>query len=134
MRPLRHVKAAVITALATAACHTVLATGFSRARAQETAESSWAALPGMAAGFLLSCALMPLLLWAGMRLLGERRIFPLFLGCGALWVLLVLLYVDDVDRPSGHMPVLALVLFVAAGALLGGAGAARDGGRGAGNG
>ncbi|MGW0118422.1 hypothetical protein [Streptomyces sp. NPDC003327] len=126
MRSVRHAKAAAVTVLAAAACHAVLSTGLSWARDQEHGSpDSWAALPGFAGTVLVTWILMPLLLWGGMRLLGERGTAPLLLACGVLWAALTLLYVDDVDRPSGMMPVPALVLFVVAGALAGGLGSRR---------
>ncbi|WP_143688467.1 hypothetical protein [Streptomyces barkulensis] len=125
----RALKAVVITAVATAAGHLTMSAGFAWARAQEPDHpDDWSGLPGFSATVLATWTLMPLALWIGMRVLGERRTWLQILLGTPLWIGVSSVYIDDVDRPGGLMSVPVLVAFVLAGALLGAydPGSARD--------
>ncbi|GAA2580888.1 MULTISPECIES: hypothetical protein [Streptomyces] len=127
MRYVRFVKGAVTVAVSTAACHSLMYAGFAGAR-----ESAAASEDDMWAGafeFLLTTAaswvLMPLLLWAGMRVMGETGNTVLVALGGLVWLGLSGYFTDDIDRAGGHIPVPALVVFVLLGTALAGAGTGR---------
>ncbi|SFK30457.1 hypothetical protein [Streptomyces pini] len=116
----RALKAAVITAISTAAGHLTMSAGFAWARGQEPDHpDDWSGLPEFGATLLATWILMPLALWIGMRVLGERRTWLQILLGTLLWIGVSSVYIDDVDRPGGLMSVPVLVLFVLAGTLLG---------------
>ncbi|GHD22407.1 hypothetical protein GCM10010313_57130 [Streptomyces violarus] len=68
-----------------------------------------------------SWALMPLLLWFGMRVLRETGNTVLVVVGGLVWAGVSGYFTDDIDRAGGHIPVLALVIFVLLGTALAGA-------------
>ncbi|MET8215169.1 hypothetical protein [Streptomyces hirsutus] len=114
MRYMRHAKGALTVVAATAACHTLMSAGYtwvqdSRATADHTMFSG-------AFEFLLttaaSWALMPLLLWVGMRVMGETGNAVLVLVGGLVWVGVSGYFIDAIDRPGGHMPIPALAAYV----------------------
>jgi hypothetical protein len=113
MRYVRFVKGAVTVAVATAACHTLMSAGFASARDSEGESDN--AFAG-AFEFLLttaaSWALMPLLLWAGMQMMGETGNVSLVLVGGLAWLGLSGYYIDDIDRAGGHVPALALAAYI----------------------
>jgi hypothetical protein len=116
----RTLKAAVVTAIATVACHLTMSAGFAWARGQEPDHpDDWSGLLEFGATVLATWMVMPLVLWIGMRVLGERRTWPQILLGTPLWIGVSSVYIDDVDRPGGLMPVPVLVLFVLVGTLLG---------------
>ncbi|MFP8882736.1 hypothetical protein [Streptomyces mangrovi] len=116
----RALKAAVVTVVATAAGHLAMSAGFAWARGQKPDHpDDWSGLPEFGATVLATWTLMPLALWIGMRVLGERRTQLQILLGTPLWIGVSSVYIDDVDRPGGLMPVPVLVMFVLAGALLG---------------
>ncbi|MEV6260901.1 hypothetical protein AB0M42_09130 [Streptomyces sp. NPDC051784] len=121
MRYARWVKGAVTVVVATAACHTLMSAGFASAR--DSASGSDYAFAG-SFEFLLTTAaswvLMPLLLWAGMRVSGETRNVALVAVGGLVWLGLSGYCIDDIDRPGGHMPVLALAAYIVVGTGLAG--------------
>ncbi|MFC7817455.1 hypothetical protein ACFUTR_22775 [Streptomyces sp. NPDC057367] len=120
MNHVRTLKAAVVTIAATAACHLTMNAGLAWARGQESDHpNDWAGTVEFGVTLLATWMLMPLMLWIGMRVLGERRTQLQFIVAALLWIVVSLMYVDDVDRPGGHMPAPALVVFVLVGALLG---------------
>ncbi|MDQ1017534.1 hypothetical protein [Streptomyces afghaniensis] len=124
MRYVRHVKGAVTVTAATAACHTLMSAGFAWAR-DSAAESGDTMFSG-AFEFLLTTAaswvLMPLLLWAGMRVMGETGNTVLVAVGGLVWLGLSGYFTDDIDRAGGHIPILALAAYVLLGTGLAGAG------------
>lgn len=128
----RTLKAAVVTITATVACHLTMSAGFAWARGQESDHpDDWSGMLEFGATVLATWILMPLVLWIGMRVLGERRTHLQILLGTPLWIGVSSVYIDDVDRPGGGlMPVPVLVAFVLAGALLGAhdPGSARNGG------
>ncbi|MGW8066666.1 hypothetical protein ACVV2G_31390 [Streptomyces ziwulingensis] len=123
MRHARRAKGALTVTAATAACHTLMSAGYAWAR-DSTAAGGDTMLSG-AFEFLLttaaSWALMPLLLWAGMRAMGEARTTVLPAGGGLAWVALSGYFIDDIDRAGGHIPLLALAAYVLLGTGLAGA-------------
>ncbi|CAL9327979.1 hypothetical protein [Streptomyces sp. Tu 3180] len=125
MQYVRHAKGALTVAAATVACHALMSAGYTWARG--SAAASGDTMFSGAFEFLLttaaSWALMPLLLWAGMRVTGETGNAVLVLVGGLVWAGLSGYYIDDIDFPGGHMPVLALAAYVLLGTGLAGAGA-----------
>ncbi|WDV51444.1 hypothetical protein PV963_14180 [Streptomyces coeruleorubidus] len=123
MRYVRFVKGAVTVAVSTAACHSLMYAGFAGARESAVASEDdvWAG----AFEFLLTTAaswiLMPLLLWAGMRVMRETGNTVLVAVGGFVWLGLSGYFTDDIDRAGGHLPVLALTAYVLLGTALAGA-------------
>ncbi len=124
MRYLRHVKGAVTVAASTAACHSLMYAGFAGARESAAAseDDMWAGAFEFLFTTAASWALMPLLLWAGMRVMGETGNTVLVLVGGLVWAVLSGYFTDDIDRAGGHIPVLALAAYVLLGTALAGAG------------
>ncbi|MFD7514911.1 hypothetical protein ACFV85_08915 [Streptomyces niveus] len=116
---LRHAKGAVVVVVATAACHGVMSGGYAGAR--DAAGGDAGAFSG-GIGFLLttlaSWVLMPVLLWAGMNLVGETGNAALLVICGLVWLGVSGYFIDDIDRSGGHIPIPALVAYVLLGAAL----------------
>ncbi|GAB3107780.1 hypothetical protein GCM10027160_04870 [Streptomyces calidiresistens] len=114
MRYMRHAKGALTVTAATAACHALMSAGYARARDASTGAGD--VLFSGAPEFLLTTAasrlLMPILLWAGMRLTGERDTTVFVLVGGLMWAGLSGYFIDAVDRSGGHMPLPALAVFV----------------------
>lgn len=128
MRYVRSVKGAVTVVVATAACHTLMSVGFASAR--DSAAGSDDAFAGTFELLLTtaaSWALMPLLLWAGMRVMGETGNVVLVVVGGLVWLGLSGYFTDDIDRPGGHMPLLALAAYILLGTGLAGVGPGRRG-------
>ncbi|MFH8498441.1 hypothetical protein [Streptomyces coeruleorubidus] len=124
MRYARFVKGGVTVAVSTAACHTLMYAGFAWARDSAAANGDEAF--GGAFEFLLTTAaswvLMPLLLWAGMRVMGETGNTLLVAIGGLVWLGLSGYFIDDIDRAGGHIPTLALAAYVLLGTGLAGVG------------
>ncbi|MFF7307276.1 hypothetical protein [Streptomyces sp. NPDC008137] len=120
----RFIKGAVTVVAATAACHSLMYAGFAGARESAAAneDDMWAGAFEFLFTMAASWALMPLLLWAGMRVLGETGNAVLVLVGGLVWAVLSGYFTNDIDRAGGHMPVPALVAYVLAGTAVSGAG------------
>lgn len=120
----RLARGAFTVVVATAACHTVMSAGYAWARDRRVALGD--TLFAGSVEFLLTTAaswmLMPLLLWVGMRVAGQRRNGPLVLIGGLTWVGISGYFIDDIDHPGGHMPFLAIAAFVLLGTALSTAG------------
>ncbi|KAB7836906.1 hypothetical protein [Streptomyces mobaraensis] len=118
----RPLKGAAVTALAVLACHTVLTTGFAAARAEEKADpqSAWAGTGVWLATFVVGLLLaMPVLLWAGMRLLREKNNHLLVGGGGLAWFFAAGRRVDALEYGVGrHVPWPLVAGVIAVGALL----------------
>ncbi|MCF0078872.1 hypothetical protein [Streptomyces lomondensis] len=129
MRYTRLAKGAVTVAAATAVCHAILTAGYAWARDKAaTGEATiFAGVFEWTVTTSASWALMPLLLGAGMRVMREAGNTALMVGGGLIWAVLCLSFVDEIDRPGGHMPVSGLVAFLLAGTALAGRGPARTG-------
>ncbi|MFF5257106.1 hypothetical protein ACFY4K_34480 [Streptomyces leeuwenhoekii] len=124
----RSVKGAITVVVATAACHTLMSVGFAAAR--DSAAGSDDAFAGTFELLLTtaaSWALMPLLLWAGMRVMGETGNVVLVVVGGLVWLGLSGYFTDDIDRPGGHMPLLTLAAHILLGTGLAGVGPGRRG-------
>ncbi|MET4921020.1 hypothetical protein P3L51_01335 [Streptomyces sp. PSRA5] len=67
-----------------------------------------------------SWALLPFLLWAGMRLAGETGNVVLVLVGGLVWFGVSGYFIDDIDSTGGHIPIPVLVAYVLLGAALAG--------------
>ncbi|MER6148022.1 hypothetical protein [Streptomyces hirsutus] len=114
MRYMRHAKGALTVVAATAACHALMSAGYAWAR--DTAAASGDTIFSGAFEFLLttaaSWALMPLLLWVGMRVMGETGNAVLVLVGGLVWVGVSGYFIDDIDFAGGRIPLLALAAYV----------------------
>ena len=123
IRYVRHAKGALTVVAATAACHAVMSGGYAWAR--DSATASGDTMFSGAFEFLFTTAaswtLMPLLLWAGMRVMGETGNAVLVLVGGLVWAGLSGYCIDDIDSTGGHMPIPALVAYVLVGTGLAGA-------------
>ncbi|MEV6960679.1 hypothetical protein AB0M97_16060 [Streptomyces sp. NPDC051207] len=124
---IRHAKGALTVAAATAACHTLMSVGYTWARDSRATDEH--TMFSGAFEFLLTTTaawtLMPLLLWAGMRIMGETGNAALVLVGGLVWAGLSGYYIDDIDFPGGHIPVMALAAYVLLGTALAGVGPVR---------
>ncbi|MEG3631023.1 hypothetical protein [Streptomyces poriticola] len=124
MQYLRHAKGALTAAAATAACHTLMSAGYAWSR--DSAAASGETIFSGAFEFLLataaSWALMPVLLWAGMRMMRETGNLVLVLVGGLVWAGISGYFIDDISFAGGHMPVLALAAYVLLGTALAGIG------------
>ncbi|MFF8633522.1 hypothetical protein ACF052_04795 [Streptomyces pilosus] len=110
MQYVRHAKGALTAVLATAVCHTLMYAGYAWARDSATASGD-TLFSGAFEFFLTSVtswALMPVLLWAGMRLLGETGNTMFVFGGGLVWAGASGYFIDDIDSAGGHMPLLVL--------------------------
>ncbi|MEI5097648.1 hypothetical protein RB200_02015 [Streptomyces sp. PmtG] len=119
---IRHAKGALAATVATAACHTVMSGGYAWARdAKDRDPDAWfAGATQFVVTTLASWALMPLLLWAVMRLTRETGTQRLVVVGSVVWLGLSGYSIDAIDQSGGHMPVPALVSYVLIGALLAG--------------
>ncbi|CAL9450121.1 hypothetical protein [Streptomyces sp. enrichment culture] len=118
----RIAKGAVTVIAATAVCHSLMSAGY--AWASDSRATDEATIGSGAFEFLLTTAaswtLMPLLLWVGMRVMGEAGNAVLVLVGGLVWAGLSGYYIDDIDRAGGHMPVMAFAAYVLLGTALAG--------------
>ncbi|MFD0207801.1 hypothetical protein ACFVH9_01295 [Streptomyces hirsutus] len=128
MQYIRHAKGALTVVAATAACHALMSAGYAWAR--DTAAASGDTIFSGAFEFLLttaaSWALMPLLLWVGMRVMGETGNAVLVLVGGLVWVGVSGYFINDISFAGGHMPIPALVAYVLVGTGLAGVDPARS--------
>ncbi|MFD4941681.1 hypothetical protein ACFWNT_03880 [Streptomyces sp. NPDC058409] len=116
-------KALVVTVIAAALSHLLLSDGLSLSQWQQAATNVGGDLGGsgdtaFSAAIVNTLLVMPAVLWAGMRLLRERRVY-LTVTVGTIgWFVTVGNYVDQLSvRPSTVMPLGPLVLFIAVTAL-----------------
>lgn len=127
MQYIRHAKGALTVVVAAAACHTFMSAGYAWVR-DSRATDEHTMFTG-AFEFLLTTAaswtLMPLLLWAGMRMMGETGNAVLVLVGGLAWAVLSGYYIDDIETAGGHIPPLALAAYVLLGTGLAGVGPGR---------
>ncbi|WP_282797588.1 hypothetical protein [Streptomyces sp. CC224B] len=122
LRTGRALKGAMVTAVAVFVCHVILSAGLATARAERQAhsEEAWAGTVAWLAAFVLNTVfVMPLLLWAGMRILREKDCHLLVVGGSLVWFLGAGYGVDGIDSVEGGLlPVPLLLGVVALGALL----------------
>ncbi|MEW1549901.1 hypothetical protein [Streptomyces tsukubensis] len=116
MNLIRCAKGAVTASAATAACYTLMYRGYAWAREAADTRTARGGTFGGAIEHLLTTAgswtLMPLLLWAGMRLLREGGNTVFVLAGGAAWVLVSGILIDDIDFPGSRTPYVALAAYV----------------------
>ncbi|MEK9521486.1 hypothetical protein MIU24_19135 [Streptomyces venezuelae] len=119
----RLLKAVIVSAVAVAAAHLILSDTLSLSFAGE-ASATLGAGPGYSANQAFTVALMntallmPLVLWIGMRVTGERRVGPMVLVGAVAWITAVAHGIDVVDdTPGALLPWRSLVVVVAITAL-----------------
>jgi hypothetical protein len=121
-RAARPLKGTAVTAIAILVCHVILSVGYAAVRARRRANPSglWAdtdlRLATVALGLVI---VMPLLLWLGMRIMGEKDNYALVIGGSLAWLFGAgynLSYIKSM--PSTHLPVPLLVGIVTVGGLL----------------
>jgi len=116
-------KALVVTVLAVALCHLLLSDGLSLSQWQQAATNVGGDLGGsgdaaFSAAVVNTLLAMPAVLWLGMRLLRERRVYLIVIVGTVGWFFTVGQYIDRLtERPSTVMPLGLLALFVAVTAL-----------------
>ncbi|MEU6331790.1 hypothetical protein ABZ851_31650 [Streptomyces sp. NPDC047049] len=121
-RAARPLKGAAVTAFAILVCHVILSAGYAAARAKKRADPSnaWADFDVRLATFALGLVIvMPLILWIGMRITGEKDNYALVIGGSLAWLFGAgynLSYIEC--TPSKHLPLPLLVALVAVGGLL----------------
>lgn len=122
MNHMRRAKGALAAALATAVCHTVMSLGYAEARggADRDPGAEFAGTTGFILTSLASWILMPVLLWAGMRLVRETSNHLLVISGAVIWFALSGYFMDNIDQEGGHMPFLALSAYLLIAALLAG--------------
>ncbi|MFD8460037.1 hypothetical protein [Streptomyces antimycoticus] len=122
-RAVQPLKGAAVTVVAVLVCHLVLSAGYAIARDQKGRDpdgGSWISAEIHLVTFVLGPLLvMPLLLWAGMRILGERDNYLLIIVGSLLWLLGAGYNLNHLQyTPGAHLPVPLLAGMVAVGALL----------------
>ncbi|MEU1047204.1 hypothetical protein ABZ400_18855 [Streptomyces sp. NPDC005897] len=128
MRYARHAKGALTVTGATAASHALMSSGYTWARDSAAAgDTVFSGAFEFLATTAASWALMPLVLWAGMQVLGEAGNTVLLITGGLAWVGLSGYFIDDIDRTGGQIPILALAAYVVLCTGLAGAGSSHRG-------
>ncbi|WP_086832528.1 hypothetical protein [Streptomyces sp. NRRL B-24572] len=119
----RFLKALVVSALGVAASHLILSDTLSLSFAGQAA-STLGAGPGYSADQAFTTALintflvMPLVLWIGMLVAGERRVGPMVLVGAVAWITAVGNGIDLIDdAPGTLLPFRSLALVVGITAL-----------------
>ncbi|MFE7515332.1 hypothetical protein ACFU8I_29495 [Streptomyces sp. NPDC057540] len=119
----RLLKALIVSALGVAAAHLILSDTLYLSFAGQAA-STLGAGPGYSADQAFTTALintflvMPLVLWIGMLVAGERRVGPMVLVGTVAWITAVGNGIDLIDdAPDTLLPLRSLVLVVAVTAL-----------------
>ncbi|MFF4175356.1 hypothetical protein [Streptomyces sp. NPDC001750] len=116
-------KALMVTVLTTALSHLLLSDGLSLSQWQQAAASVGGDLGGsgdtaFSAAVVNTLLAMPAVLWLGMRLLRERRVYLTVIVGAVGWFFTVGQYIDSLsERPSMVMPLGMLAVFVAVTAL-----------------
>ncbi|MFI0923319.1 hypothetical protein [Streptomyces sp. NPDC021012] len=119
----RFLKALIVSVLGVAASHLILSDTLYLSFAGQAA-SSLGAGPGYSADQAFTTALintflvMPLVLWIGMRITGERRVGPMVLVGVVAWITAVGNGIDLIDdAPDTLLPLRSLALVVGVTAL-----------------
>ncbi|MGW4853549.1 hypothetical protein ACWEPZ_20230 [Streptomyces sp. NPDC004288] len=119
----RLLKAVIVSTLGVAAAHLILSDTLYLSFAGQAA-STLGAGPGYSADQAFTTALintflvMPLVLWIGMLVSGERRVGPMVLVGAIAWVTAVGNGIDVIDdAPDAILPIRSLVLVVVVTAL-----------------
>ncbi|MCX4982617.1 hypothetical protein [Streptomyces sp. NBC_00572] len=119
----RLLKAVIVSLLAVAASHLVLSDTLYLALSGQAAATlgvgpGYSADQAFTAAIMNTVLLMPFVLWAGMRITGERRVGPMVLVGTVGWVAVVGNGIDAIDDvPGALLPLRSLVLVVAVTAL-----------------
>ncbi|MFF6883698.1 hypothetical protein ACFY9F_10960 [Streptomyces sp. NPDC012421] len=119
----RLAKGAVVSALAVGAAHVVLSDTLrfalvGQASATLGAPTGYGTAQVFTTALLNTALVMPLVLWAGMRLSGERKVGAMVLVGSAGWITAVWNGIDGIDDSFGAvLPLRSLALVVAATAL-----------------
>ncbi|OKJ60158.1 hypothetical protein AMK27_22260 [Streptomyces sp. CB02009] len=119
----RLLKAVIVSLLAVAASHLILSDTLYMFFAGQAA-STLGAGPGYSSDQVFTAAimntvlLMPLVLWIGMRVTGERKVWPMVLAGTAAWITAVGHGIDTIDDvPWALLPWRSLILVVTVTAL-----------------
>ncbi|MEW2189264.1 hypothetical protein [Streptomyces microflavus] len=119
-------KAFLVTVVAVALSHVILSDGLFVSLVGQAATNMGAG-PGYSSDVSFTSAVvnttltMALVLWVGMRLLRERRVYLMVLVGAVGWFLTVMANVDDLlERAYGLMPLASMALFVLVTALTAG--------------
>lgn len=112
----RAAKGAAVTALAVWVCSRILVGGFDITRDRDSGSGGLDPTPLIA--LAVSLAAMPLILWAGMRVSGERRNAPLVWLTTVSWLFAGGYLFDTLDRAGGHIPAAVLGGYAAGGAFV----------------
>ncbi|MGW7280039.1 hypothetical protein ACWGIV_17375 [Streptomyces sp. NPDC054844] len=135
MRYARHAKGALTVTLATVASHALMSSGYAWARDSATSgDTVFSGVFEFLVTTAASWALTPLVLWAGMRVMGEAGNTVLLVTGGLLWAGLSGYFIDDIDRTGGQVPILAVAAYVLVCTGLAGADSSRRSPTPAGNG
>ncbi|MFI2780629.1 hypothetical protein [Streptomyces sp. ALB3] len=120
----QHAKGALAVTAATAACHTLMSAGYAwaRDRAAATGDTMFSGAFEFLLTTAVSWAVMPLLLWAGMRVMREPDNTVLIVAGGLAWVGLSGYFIDEIDQAGGQIPIQALAAYVLLGTGLAGTG------------
>jgi len=116
-------KALVVTVIATGLAHLLLSDGLSLSQWQQAAANVGGDLGGsgdtaFSAAIVNTLLIMPAVLWVGMRLLRERRVYLTVIVGTVGWFITVGHFIDRLgEQPSMIMPLGPLALFVAVTAL-----------------
>ncbi|MFE6457905.1 hypothetical protein [Streptomyces cinereoruber] len=116
----RLLKALIVSSVGVAASHLVLSDTLYLSLAAQ-ASATLGSGPGYSSGQAFTSALvntfllMPLVLWIGMRITGERKVGPMVLVGVVGWVIAVGNGIDAIDdRPGAILPLESLALVVTA--------------------
>ncbi|MFZ4299181.1 hypothetical protein ACOZE3_14850 [Streptomyces cinereoruber] len=119
----RLLKALIVSSVGVAASHLVLSDTLYLSLAAQ-ASATLGSGPGYSSGQAFTSALvntfllMPLVLWIGMRITGERKVGPMVLVGVVGWVIAVGNGIDAIDdRPGAILPLESLALVVGVTAL-----------------
>ncbi|MEF9884610.1 hypothetical protein [Streptomyces sp. P9-A4] len=119
----RLLKALIVSAVGVAASHLILSDGLylsftGQAAATLGAEPGYSTDQAFTAAVVNTALVMPIVLWIGMLITGERRVGPMVLVGMVSWITAVGNGIDGIDdAPGTLLPFRSLVLVVAVTAL-----------------
>ncbi|WP_181789180.1 hypothetical protein [Streptomyces phytophilus] len=112
----RAVKGAVVSVFAVWVCSRILVEGFDITR--ERASGSWGLDPTPLIALAVSVVAMPVVLWAGMRVLRERRNAPLVWLMTVSWLFAGGYFFDTLDGVGAHIPAAVFAGYAAGGGFV----------------
>lgn len=112
----RAAKGAAVTMLTVWVCSRILVKGFDITREREGDTWGFDLTPLIA--LAVSLVVMPIMLWAGMRLLREERNAPLTWLTTFNWLFVGGYLFDTLDHVDGHIPVVILIGYAVWGAFV----------------